>query len=217
VNLTGAVVHITDDVNFVKTMPFTSPADLKVQGADGRTVSGTWDGSNPFLLEGVVSAPSTWVLATPQNPLAADALPSMEVVETDQPDAEDTVSADVGLVQASSIEQILDSSTVPVSVDPSLAQLIIRLVDKSSSPTNPTPLAGVKVALSSAENILYGASGGFSDVATETDPTGMVVLANVPGAAWPGAIVNLEFSGTKTGGDRVPAVTGAVTLTTLPL
>jgi len=73
----------------------------------------------------------------------------------------------------------------------------------------------VSVTATTAEDVLYGASGGFSDVATETDDTGVVVLANVPAAAWPGALVNLSFSGARSSGSKVPAVSGAVTVATI--
>jgi hypothetical protein len=214
VELTGNVLQLNDDVNFVSGTLFTGQADLKTEGANGKNVTGLWDGSDPFFLEGVRVATPVWVLATPQNPMLDDALAGMEPVRTDAADSQGRVSANLALVRSTTIDQIFNLATVPLANDPTKAQIILRLVGKASGNAEPPPLAGVKVT-APAEDILYGASGSFSDVVTETDVTGVVILANVPGAVYPGALVSVEFSGTANSGAQVRAVTGAVTLATI--
>ena len=215
--LTGRVLVLNDDVNFVSGAPYTGVTDLKTKGVDGRTVTAQWNGSEPFSLVGVLRTAPLWVLATPQNLRADDVLPVLEPVRTDKPDAQGTVTADLALVHATSIDRLFELASVPLTNDSSKAQIILRLVDKTSTATDPPPLPGIGVSAPTAEATLYGASGGFSSVATATDVTGVVVLANVGGAAYPGALVHVEFSGARTAGTDVPAVTGAVTLTTIPL
>jgi hypothetical protein len=135
-------------------------------------------------------------------------------VRTDHPGSNGQVAATLALVRATTIEHIFDLSSVPVTLDSSKAQIILLLKQRSSA-ADPPPVADITVTAASAENILYGASGGFSDVATVTDNTGVVVLANVPGAAWPGALVSVSFSGAHTSGATVPVVNGAVTVAAL--
>jgi hypothetical protein len=161
-------------------------------------------------------AAPVWVLATPQNLVADDVLAVLEPVRTDEPDSQGTVPADLALGHATTLDLIYDLSSVALARDSTKAQLILRLVDKTSTAADPPPLAGIRVSVT-AEATLYGASGGFSSIVTETDPTGVVVLANVGGGEYPGALVHLEFSGARAGGANVRAVTGAVTLTTIRL
>ncbi len=217
VDLTGTVQQLNDDTHFVMTSPFTGTAALQAEAADGTTVTGSWDGVDPYVIQDVVSAAPAWVLTTPQNPVAVDALPALEAFNTTSPDAQGVVGADIGLVRSTTIDMILSFATTPISNDATKGQIILVLVDKTSTSAMPPPLSGVSVTAPSAEVILYGTSGSFSDVANATDPTGVVVLANVGAASWPGALVNVEFSGTRSGGAQIRAVTGAVTLTTLAL
>jgi hypothetical protein len=214
--LTGSVLVLNDDVNFEKGPTYTGVTDLKTEAADGRTVTAQWQGSDPFALVGVRQAAPVWVLATPQNLVADDVLAALEPVRTDMPNAQGTVTANLALVHATTLDGMFDLANVPLTRDSTKAQLILRLVDKTSTAADPPPLAGIGVS-ATAEATLYGASGGFSSVATATDLTGVAVLANVGAAAYPGALVRVEFNGARTGGADVRAVTGAVTLTTIRL
>jgi hypothetical protein len=213
--LTGNVLILNDDLNFSTGALFTDAVDIKTDGANGIAVTGTWDGSDPFVIQGVQEAAPVWVSATPESATADDALPALEPVSTDSPDATNRVSVSLGLVHASTIDHIFDLSSVPLTADPTLAQVILLLVSQASGAGTPPPLPGITVTAPSAQNVLYGASGSFSDIATATDATGVVVLANLPATAWPGALVSLEFSGARTSGTQVRAVTGAVTLATI--
>src|SRR5262249_21724428 len=163
-----------------------------------------------FVLSKVEVARPVWVSATPPNGAADDALPALEPVRTDAPDANDVVNANIALVHATTIEHIFDLASVPLTMDATKGQVILLLETQPAGATTASPLAGVSVQSANAENVIYAASGSFSDVATLTDNTGIVVLANVAGAAWPGAVINVLFSGAKTSGAQVRVVSGAV-------
>jgi hypothetical protein len=214
VELTGNVLILNDELNFSSGALYTDRVALRTEDASGRNVTGTWNGSDPFSIVNVKRSSVLWVLATPENGVFGDALPALEPVRTNQPSL-GQVDVTLALVRASSIEQILDLASVPLTPDSSKAQIILLLKQHTSGSGEPPAAADVTVTTPSAEGVLYGASGGFSDVSTATDATGVVVLANVASAAWPGALVNVEFTGARTSGARVPAVTGAVTLATL--
>jgi hypothetical protein len=214
VDLTGKVLLLNDDGSFSGGPLLADDVELKTEDAKGRDVTGTWNGSE-LSLKDVRSTPVLWVLATPKNPIADDALPALQPVSTEHPDAMGQVSVTLALVHASSIENILDLASVPLVQDSQKAQIILLLKQKASGSAAPPPVSGVTVKAASAEDVLYGASGGFSDTVSVTDATGIAVLANVSGAAWPGALVSVTFSGARSSGAKVPAVAGAVTLVTL--
>ncbi len=215
VELTGNVLLLNDELNFGTGTLFTDQVDLRTEDASGRSATGLWNGADPFSIANVKQTSLLWVLATPQISQASDALPAVEPVRTDDPDATGRVDVTLALVRASTIEQIFDLASVPLIPDSSKGQIILLLKDRSSGAGEPPPIAGVTVTAPSAEGVLYGASGAFSDVATETDASGVVILANVASAAWPGALINVDFTGARTSGARVPAVSGAVSLITL--
>jgi hypothetical protein len=215
VELTGNVLILNDELHFSSGALYTDRVALRTEDASGRNVTGAWNGSDPFSIANVKRSSVLWVLATPENGVFGDALPAVEPVRTNQPSSLGQVDVTLALVRASSIEQILDLASVPLTPDSGKAQVILLLKQRTSGPGEPPGAADVTVTAPSAEGVLYGASGGFSDVSTATDATGVAVLANVPGAAWPGALVNVEFTGARSSGARVPAVTGAVTLATL--
>jgi hypothetical protein len=219
IELTGLVQQLTPDGTFTTYGQFAGLATVQTVGADGRPVVGAWNGTDPFVLDGVRSSPEIWVLTTPQNPMAADALPGLQAVETDDPDMQGRVTQNLSLIHASELDLIYSFATMPLSSDASKAQVILRFVDMSSTSTNPPPLPGIAVRASTAEDLLYGSSGSFSDVATATDSTGIVILANVGAAAWPGAAIHFDYTdgGARTGGQDVFGVVGAVTLATIPL
>lgn len=217
IELTGNVLVLNDDINFATGNLLTDDANVQTDGADGRPVKGTWDGVNPFVLENVKQARPAWVLITPPNGVADDALPALEPVRTDKPDANGRVQADLALVHATTIDHVFDLASVPLTTDMTKGQVILLFQTQPSGASTPSPLSGLSVQSTSAESVIYGASGSFSDVATATDNTGVVVLANVAGAAWPGAVINLVYGGVKTGGSQVRAVSGAVTIATLVL
>lgn len=215
IELTGSVLVLNDDLNFSTGDFFTDSANIQTDGADGKPVTASWDGITPFAVENVKQAKPVWVLVTPPNGVADDAVPAFEPVVTDKPDANNQVSANLALLHASTVEHIFDLASVPLTTDTSKAQVVLLLETSPAGATTPSPQAGVTVQSSSAENVIYAASGGFSDVAMASDNTGVVVLGNVAAAAWPGAVINVVFTGARTGGSQVRVVSGAVTIATI--
>jgi len=205
VTLTGRVA-LVDDVGLEAGPLFPDPAAIRVEGQSGASVVGTWDGAEPFSIENVAFGPEVWLLSTP--PVNGLALPTLELLDTTQPNMDRVVTADVAVVSQELIDTVLSLLSVPVFRNEEAAQIILRIED-----TEGDPLAGVTVIARSAEVVAYGASGSFSDIATETDSSGLVLIANVPATVWPGSLVGVTFAaGALQGGADVRVVTGGVTL-----
>lgn len=217
IELTGDVLVLNDDINFATGDLFTDTVNIQTEGADGRVVKGTWDGINPFALEKVKQARPVWVLLTPPSGVADDALPVLEPVRTDKPDANGRVEANLALVHATTMDHVFELGAVIPTADTTKGQVILLFQTQPSGASTPSPLSGLTVQSASAENVIYAASGSYSTVSTATDNTGVVVLANVAAAAWPGAVIDLVYSGAKAGGSQVRVVSGAVTIATLVL
>jgi hypothetical protein len=217
IELTGNVLVLNDDINFATGDLFADTANIQAEGADGKVVKATWDGINPFALEKVRQARPAWVLITPPSGVADDALPALEPVRTDKPDVSDRVEANLALVHATTIEHVFGLAAVAPTTDTTKGQVILLFQTQPSGATMPSPLSGLTVQSASAENVIYAASGSYSAGSTTTDNTGVVVLANVAAATWPGAVIDLVYSGAKTGGSEVRVVSGAVTIATLVL
>lgn len=215
VTLTGNVQLLFDNGRFDTGEIFNDEAAIKSTRADGKTANEIWNGTPPYTVEQLPAESTAWLLVTPQT-AGADAEVTLEPVLTEHADAKGFVTADLGVVRESNIETLFDVLSVPIQRDTRAAQVVLRLVARGAG-SGLTPLSGVTVKATSAEGITYGASGGYSDVATETDATGVAVLLNVPAGGWPGSLVSVQFSGKKTGGAEVRAVGGAVSLVTLLL
>lgn len=216
VSLTGNVELLFDNGRFDTGEIFTDAAEVRTTRADGKVTTAAWNGVDPFSLQGLPVDDAVWLLVTPPNAKANDAVPTFEPVVTTHPDAAGRVAADLGLVRDSTIDGIFTALSVPVQRDNNLAQVVLKLVERGGG-SGLTPLTGVSVHADAAAGVSYAVSGGYSDVATATDTTGVAVVLNVPAAKWPGALVSVQFSGQKTGGAQVRAVTGAVSLVTLVL
>ncbi len=217
IELTGSVLVLNDDIDFGTGDLFTDTANIQTDGADGKVVTGSWDGINPFAIENVKKARPAWVLVTPPSGVADDMLPALEPVRTDKPDANDRVDTNLALVRATTIDHLFETAAVTPTTDATKGQVIVLFQTQPSGASAPSPLSGLTVQSTSAETVIYAASGAFSTVATATDNTGVVVLANVAAAGWPGAVINLVYSGVKAGGSQVRVVSGAVTIVTLVL
>ncbi len=173
----------------------------------------TWNGLPPYLLDNVAANTTAWVLVTPQNPQADDAAITLEPVVTKGANALGQIQADLGIVRDSTIEGFFDVLSMPLQRDLNAAQIVLRLTQRSGGGA----FTGVGVHATTAADVIYGVNGGYSDVETVTDATGIAVLLNVPAAAYPGALVAVTFSGAASGGAQVRAVSGAVSLVTLAL
>lgn len=203
VRLTGNVILLDDFA--LKTGPsFDDPAELRAQKQGGGSVTGTYTGLEPFVLDDVLSDPLVWVSITPGP--SSVALPTLVPVNTTRPAADGSVTQNLGIVSSLLIDTILDILTVPVFRDPSKGILVLEVRESDG-----TPLSGVTVTAPTAETIVYGAGGTFTDDATETDNSGLVLLVNVPASAWPGTLIGVTFTGALEGGADVRSLTGAVT------
>ena len=210
VTLTSSVL-LLNDLDFKSGGPFMDSAEIRVQKQGGGSVTGRWNGASgndPFRIEKVLEGRAVWALGTPASALNNDALATLEPVRTDKPNSGGVVEADpFALVRASTMENIYDLLTVPITLDPSRAQIVLRVVTDAGA-----GIAGIRVTAPSAEVVVYAASGAFSDAATETDNTGLVVLANTPGSEWPGSLVSVSFAGADTGAADLRVISGAVTV-----
>lgn len=207
VTLTSQLL-LLNDLDFRNGGPFTEPAEIRVEKAGGGSVTGTWNGSDPFRLARVLEGRAVWALGTPSAALNTDALATLEPVRTDDPNAEGVVEADpFALVRASTMQNIYDLLTLPITLEPAHAQIVLRVVNGSGA-----GIPGVRVTAPSAAVVIYAASGAFSDAETQTDATGLVVLANLPGSAWPGSLVSVSFAGAETGATELRVIADAVTL-----
>jgi hypothetical protein len=204
---------VLDNGRFDNVQPFTGSVAINTTDADGKPSVGTWNAMNsqPFALANLPAKDVAWILVTPDNGAALDALPTFEPVATSPVNAMGQVTADLALVRDSNIETIFDTLSLPVQRDTSAAQVVLRITRKGSTAGVP----GVTVRAVAAAAVVYGANSGYSDVATTTDATGVVVLLNVPAAKYPGALVSVQMSGALSGGAQVRAVSGAATLATV--
>jgi hypothetical protein len=205
VTLTGNVL-LLDDFSFQSgPLLIDDAVTLRAQARGGGSVTGTWDGLDPYELANVLSEPLVWVSLTPTSS-ATQGLPTLGPVNTTSPDSRGRVTVDLAVVDRTVVDTILAILTLPVLRDESKAILILEV-----SRPDGTPLPGVTVTAPTAETIVYGASGTFTDDATQTDSSGLVLLVNVPSSVWPGTLVGVTFTGALQGGADVRAITGAVT------
>jgi hypothetical protein len=104
-------------------------------------------------------------------------------------------------VKSSPIDLAFSVLTLPVLRDSSMAQVVLVTMKDDA------PAEGIGVTAPGVEAVVYADNGGFSDVVDSTDPTGVVLLANVPGSA-----VTVTLSGEVTGRWDLRLVSGGVTL-----
>lgn len=215
VTLQGDLRLLVDDGRFAMGDLFASNATIKSTSADGRTATDAWNKVDHYRIDDLPADTTSWLLITPET-AGADAEVTLEPVLTQGANAQGVVTADLGVVRESNMEAVFDLLSVPVQRDTRAGQVVLLLRSRSAG-SGLVPLSGVTVKSSAAASISYSTGGGYSDVATQTDSTGVAILLNCPAGAWPGALVNVELSGAKTGGAEVRAVSGAVSLVTIVL
>jgi hypothetical protein len=176
VKLEGDLLVLTD-FDFRRGLALTDPGTtVRAEGQAGGFVITDHDGIGPYVLEDVLSADEVWALAVPSP--GSVALPTLGPVDTSQPDQTGTVNLDLALVGTDLIDVILNLLTVPTARDPERASAVLRVTTATGA-----PIAGVTVIEPSAEVVVYGASGTFSDVVTATDASGLVMLVNLPASS----------------------------------
>jgi hypothetical protein len=197
VRLVGTVellVNIPD----VGTTDFFEPAEIVIEGENGN-VTGRWNGSDPFSIDGVARRAGVWVLATP---FQGDALRTLQPVDTRKPNASGVVETRLQVVSASEIELALGAISSPLAQNPARAQAILVAMEGQ------IPASGVSVSAPGAEAIIYVQNGAYTDAETVTDSSGVFLLANVP----PSESFTVTLSGDVDGSAELRLVSGGVTL-----
>jgi hypothetical protein len=207
VTLSGVVALLSEDWETADLFP--DAVDLRAESPRATSVVGVWSGSvsDPFLIEGVLSAPAVWVHGRPRG--GSDALPTLEPMRSEDPDGDGLVVSDQPfvLVRSSVIDEIFSLASSPVLPDEAKAQVVLRLVSGGAQ----NGLAGVEVTAPQAEFVMYGVNGTFSDIPDETDASGLVMLGNVTASPWPGRSLSVSFSGARSSSVELPVITGSVT------
>lgn len=198
VRVVGDVVLLNDFAEQT-AVAFVEPADLRAQGQNG-VVQGRWNGSDPFSLDGLPRNGAVWTEVTP---LAGDALVTLQPMNTLEQGSPDIVQRRLAVVSASEIDFALGTISSPSTPDPRRAQAVLVATE------NDVPTSGVSVSAVGVEAVIYVDSGVYSDVATETDGSGVVLLANVAVPST-GAII-VRYEGEVAGSAELRLVAGAVT------
>jgi hypothetical protein len=200
VRLLGDVL-LLDDIPALAASRFVEPAELRIEGRSG-DVTGRYLGTDPFSLDGVASAQTTWAQVTPGP---GDALLTLSPVDTSRPNDAGEVETSLTVVRESELDRAFSVISSPVSRNPGAAQLVL-VVQRGGRGAS-----GASVIARAAEAVIYVDNGGFSDIVTTTDGSGIVVLANVPADSWPGSGVTVTLTGTVTGIWDLRVVRGGVT------
>jgi hypothetical protein len=198
VRVQGDVV-LLNDIAAKAAVAFVESAELRAQAPNG-DVRGTWNGSDPFSLEGVPRSAGVWTEVTP---FAGDALVTLQPMNTLSPGSPEVIETRLAVVSALEIELALGAISTPLTPDPRRAQAVL-LASKNDVAT-----AGVSVSATGVEAVIYVDGGVYTDAATETDASGVVVLANVPVPSTGSIIVRYE--GEVSGSSELRLVAGGVT------
>jgi hypothetical protein len=196
-------VRILNDIVALAASTFTDTAAIVVEG-DPTAVLGQWNGTDPFSISGVRRASAVWAQVTPTG---GDALRTLAPIDTSRANSSGVVSTVLTVVRASELDAAYGVLSMPLARDSSKAQAILAVLDGGR------PAAGIRVLVPGAEAVVYAENGTFSDDATSTDTSGLVLVANIPSVPWPGATVNVTLTGsTTTSRWDVKVVTDGVTL-----
>jgi hypothetical protein len=171
--LSGTVQVFSGD-DFQNTSLFPGTAEIRAEGPAGGEVITTFDGRNPFLLEGVRFDRHVWITAVPASP-PDQALPTLMAFDTTQTDP-----VVVTLVRGLTLDSIYSVITTPITRTAGTGQVVLRFVNDAATPS---PLSGVRATLNDAEARIYDTGGGFSDIESETGTLGLALFANVPAVA----------------------------------
>lgn len=192
-------VRILNDITALASSTFTDTAAIIVEG-DPTAVLGQWNGIDTFSIDGVKNAPAVWAQVTPSG---GDALRTLAPIDTHLPNPSGVVSTVLTVVRASELDAAYGVLSMPLSRDSSKAQAILAVSGG----------AGIRVLAPGAEAVVYAQNGTFSDDATSTDTSGLVLVANIPSVPWPGSTVSVTLTdGTTTSRWDVKVVTDGVTL-----
>ncbi len=208
-SLTGQVVQLTDD-GFINAALFVKSATVSAVGASAATVSGVWDGADPYVLSDVALLGPNWVSVHPDD-VQGDALITYQAVGTSS-----VSTADLAVVSATILDEVITAGQTLRSLDGGQVVLFFR-----SSSTG-AALSGLHVAMSSAQAAIFASSKGWiaDDGTATTGPSGLVVFANVDASKSGKGLQNVTVSRGVTatspalsgGTFAIQVVSGAVTL-----
>ncbi len=166
-----------------------SPARVS-WGVDGVAYTATYDADGGFVLKDVPAGEG--------SPLMVEDIDGANGVFTSLWGAKiptPSGSFDVAVLPKAPIEQIAQSVTPPVTLDPTKGHLLITVLNSTADPTG-TPFA--KMAPSKpAEAVLYLTEGGkvwSRDDAAGTGTTGMAFAVNIEASPFPGDKLTLKYS-----------------------
>lgn len=167
-SLTGQVLLLNDD-SFARASLYTSGATVSADGVSGTRVSAKWDGADPYLLEDVLRAATSWVSVKPDL-VAGDALLTYQAVQTTS-----VRSVDLVAVSAASLDAVFNA--VSLLRKPSLGQVVLFFHNAGTG----AAVQGLHVVLPKAELAAYRSGTGWllDDGSAVTDQSGLVLFGNV--------------------------------------
>lgn len=178
--------------------PFAGLATVVAGNANSQLVSAPYDGTS-FALRGILAGEATRVLVVPDDP---DNLPMPTLLRVD---TRESATVTLPLVNSGILAAVFASVTSQAVVDADRAQLVLRFVDGDRQ-----PVAGVKVDVAPAEFVVYAQGAGWTDdFAAATDPSGLVVAANIAASDFPGSTFAISARGSVVGSWVVAAIRGA--------
>ncbi len=207
----GQVLLLTDDT-FVHAALYADGATVTADGASGSPVTGTWDGADPYSLDGVAAVPTNWVSVKPAL-VGGDPLLTYQAVQTNQ-----VSNVDLALVSGDVLDGIFTAASTVRSPDSGQVVLFFRSAGTGAA------LSGLHVTMASAQVALYQAASGWvlDDGTAVTNASGLVVFGNVEPANSTGTqtvVVTRAATTTTAAADggqfAVKVVQAAVTIATV--
>lgn len=204
--LFGTVRELVDD-RFRSSIAFASRATVEVEGEHGGLVRATYDGASTFRLEGFRAEDPLWVGVSPE--------PNRGVLSTLHPillDSIDSEPLELGVVRGDTLFSIFALSLDPEGPLPDHAQVVLLFTNGAGQGRS-----GVRVTLPEADFVSYQRGSAWSSAETETDATGLVLLANVAAPRFPGSTESIQLGGSASGYIRVRVAADAVSLVEVPV
>ncbi|MEP7048985.1 MAG: hypothetical protein ABJB12_01480 [Pseudomonadota bacterium] len=193
--LTGNVALLADQT-FLTATAFAKPAVVFADGAAGEPVTAPWNGSEPYVLNGVAEEVTNWVSVKPDD-AQGDALVTFQPVATNN-----VSNADLDVISSGMLDQLFTSVSAQRSSTFGQVVLFFRSVGTGA------PVAGLHVTLPAAQLAAYAAAAGWvlDDGTAITNSSGLVVFGNVQAALAKGGTqtVTVTRPATATG----PATSG---------
>jgi hypothetical protein len=167
-SLTGQVLQLTDQ-SFVNTALYSKTATVAADGASGASVTGTWDGADPYTLDGVASEAINWVSVKPDQ-AQGDVLLTYQAVAT-----KSVSMVDLNVVSATTLDAVF--TAVSAIRSPAFGQVVLFFRSIGTG----APLAGLHVTITTAQVAAYASSTGWTldDDTAVTNASGLVVFGNV--------------------------------------